>query len=65
MDNHVHLVLKEGVDPIARIMKRIATSYARFFNLKYERVGHVFQDRYKSILRVGKQIINFLRLMKY
>ena len=48
MDNHVHLVIKEQEDSISRIMKRIGTSYAYYFNKKYKRVGHVFQDRYKS-----------------
>lgn len=48
MDNHVHLLIKEGSDELARIMKRINTSYAYYFNKKYKRIGHVFQDRYKS-----------------
>lgn len=48
MDNHIHLLIKEENDNISRIMKRINTSYAIYFNKKYERVGHVFQDRYKS-----------------
>lgn len=48
MDNHIHLVVKEGKDPIARIIKRIGTSYAHYFNKKYKRIGHVFQDRFKS-----------------
>jgi len=48
MDNHVHLLIKEEKDTIARIMKRINTSYAYYFNKKYQRVGHVFQDRFKS-----------------
>lgn len=48
MNNHVHLVIKEQEVPISRIMKRIGTSYAKYFNKKYNRVGHVFQDRYKS-----------------
>ncbi len=48
MDNHVHLVIKEGKDSISRIMKRINTSYAYYYNKKYNRVGHVFQDRYRS-----------------
>ncbi len=48
MDNHVHLVLKEGRNGITRLMRRIATSYATYFNRKYKRVGHLFQDRYKS-----------------
>ncbi|MFZ5631359.1 MAG: REP-associated tyrosine transposase [Bacillota bacterium] len=48
MDNHAHLVIKEETDSISRIMKRINTSYAYYFNNKYDRVGHVFQDRFKS-----------------
>jgi len=48
MDNHVHLVIKEGNDSISRIMRRITTSYAGYFNRKYKRAGHLFQDRYKS-----------------
>lgn len=47
MENHVHLLLhvESGLD---RIMKRIAVSYAYYYNNKYERTGHLFQDRYKS-----------------
>jgi len=48
MDNHIHLIIKEGGDGLSRAMKRIATSYAFHFNKKYRRIGHVFQDRYKS-----------------
>lgn len=48
MDNHVHLVLQDDQNKISTIMKGIATSYAMFFNKKYNRVGHVFQDRFKS-----------------
>ncbi len=48
MDNHTHLLIKEEKDPIARIIKRIGTSYAHYYNRKHKRVGHVFQDRFKS-----------------
>lgn len=48
MDNHIHLIIKEGNDSLSRSIKRIAISYALFFNKKYKRIGHVFQDRYKS-----------------
>ena len=48
MDNHLHLVIKEQKEPISRIVKKITTSYAYYFNNKYRRVGHLFQDRYKS-----------------
>ncbi|MGI5912332.1 MAG: transposase [Syntrophomonadaceae bacterium] len=48
MNNHVHLLIKEQYDPISRIMSRIGTSYAWWYNRKYERTGHVFQGRYGS-----------------
>ncbi|MEW6183092.1 MAG: transposase [Bacillota bacterium] len=48
MDNHLHLVLREGKDLLSKTLKRIGTSYAYYFNKKYKRVGHVFQDRYRS-----------------
>ncbi len=48
MDNHVHLLVKEGAEGIATMMKRINVSYAYYFNQKNHRVGHVFQDRFKS-----------------
>ena len=55
MNNHVHIVIKQGKDEISRIMKRINTSYATYYNKKYERVGHVFQDRYKSEAIIGSE----------
>lgn len=48
MDNHVHLLIKEGKDSLQRSMKRIGVSYSYYFNKKYNRVGHLFQDRYRS-----------------
>ena len=48
MSNHLHLLLKEQEDGISRIMRRINTAYAYYFNKKYNRVGHVFQGRFKS-----------------
>ena len=48
MNNHLHLLVKEEEDNISRIMRRINTAYAYYFNKKYNRVGHVFQDRFKS-----------------
>jgi len=47
MENHVHLLLR-AASSLDRIMKRIAGSYAFYFNTKYERTGHLFQDRYMS-----------------
>lgn len=48
MDNHVHLLLCEGKESVQRTMKRIEVSYVYYFNKKYQRVGHLFQDRYRS-----------------
>lgn len=48
MDNHVHLLLMDTNRQLDIIMKKIAGSYAYYFNWKYERTGHLFQDRFKS-----------------
>lgn len=48
MNNHVHIALQSEGNDIAIIMKGIAIRYAFFYNTKHQRVGHVFQDRYKS-----------------
>jgi REP element-mobilizing transposase RayT len=48
MDNHAHLLINEGRDQITKIMQRIGVSYAYYFNKKYDRVGHLFQDRFRS-----------------
>ena len=47
MDNHVHLLIHadSGLD---HIIKRVAGSYAIYFNRKYERCGHLYQERYSS-----------------
>ncbi len=48
--NHVHLFLKTGLTSIATIMRRLLTGYAVYFNRRHRRCGHLFQNRYKSIL---------------
>ena len=48
MTNHVHLVLHTEKEPIGVVMKRLGVRYASWFNRKYGRVGHVFQDRFAS-----------------
>lgn len=48
MNNHVHLILKECGETLSTCMKRINVSYACYFNKKHLRVGHLFQDRFKS-----------------
>lgn len=48
MNNHAHLVIDSCGADISKIMHAINFSYARYFNKKYDRYGHVFQDRFKS-----------------
>lgn len=48
MSNHVHLLLKPEIESLDTILKRIAGSYVYWFNWKYKRSGHLFQDRFKS-----------------
>ena len=48
MGNHVHLLLKEGKESLELIFKRIGARYVFWYNWKYRRCGHLFQDRYKS-----------------
>ena len=48
--NHFHLLLKTGATPISTVMKRLLTGYAMHYNRRHKRYGHLFQNRYKSIL---------------
>ena len=49
MDNHVHLLVEPKEDQsISRIMEHVGKSYAKYFNCKYDHIGHVFQGRFKS-----------------
>jgi len=64
--NHVHLLLRTGNIPIATVMRRLLTGYAVSFNLKYQRHGQLFQNRYKSILcqedRYLKELVRYIHL---
>jgi putative transposase len=50
MTNHVHLLLKTRVAPIATVMRRLLTGYAVSFNQRHQCHGQLFQNRYKSFL---------------
>ncbi|MDJ0851800.1 MAG: transposase [Myxococcota bacterium] len=50
MPNHVHLLLRTGPTPLSRLMARVGTGYAQAFNRRHGRVGHLFQNRFKSVL---------------
>lgn len=50
MDNHVHLLFKSGKHGISTVMRKLLTWYAQYFNRRHRRTGHLFENRYKSIL---------------
>ena len=50
MGNHYHLLLETGSVPMSKLMSGLLTSFAGFYNRRTRRVGHVFQNRYHSIL---------------
>jgi putative transposase len=61
--NHFHLLLKTGATPIATVMKRLLTGYAMRYNRRHNRFGHLFQNRYKSILCQEENYL--LELVRY
>ncbi len=63
MTNHVHLVVCTMGEPIAIVMKRLGIRYAAWFNRKYGRVGHLFQDRFRSLPVETDEY--FLTLLRY
>ena len=50
MDNHYHLLLRVGITPLSDLMRKLLSGYATAYNRRHNRVGYVFQNRYKSIL---------------
>ena len=50
LPNHAHLLMRTGSRPLARSMRSLLTGYAGAFNRRHKRVGHLFQNRYKSIV---------------
>lgn len=50
MTNHAHILLSSGAQGLAHFMRRFMTDYAVSYNLRHRRHGHLFQNRYKSIV---------------
>ncbi|MBQ9043645.1 MAG: transposase [Eggerthellaceae bacterium] len=49
MSNHVHLMVRAELDLVAKFMHKLLTSYARYFNSRHDRTGHLFQNRFDSV----------------
>jgi putative transposase len=50
MTNHLHILLKSGESGLSTYIRRLLSSYAQFYNRRHKRAGHLFQNRYKSII---------------
>lgn len=48
MGNHIHLLIKQESEPLEQIFKRMGGRFVYWYNTKYQRSGHLFQDRFKS-----------------
>jgi putative transposase len=65
MNNHFHFLVKQLCDkfPINRFFASLTMSHASYFNAKYSKTGHVFQNRFQS--RVVKSTKSFLYVSRY
>jgi len=63
MTNHAHLLLRSGPSGLPKFMRRFLTGYAVTYNLRHLRHGHLFQNRYHSI--VCDEEVYFLELVRY
>jgi len=63
LSNHFHLLLRAGEGLLAPTMRSLMTGHAVTHNLRYKRQGHLFQNRYKSI--VVEEEAYFQELVRY
>jgi REP element-mobilizing transposase RayT len=63
LPNHVHLLVRTGTAPLATTMRALLAGYAGAFNRRHRRTGHLFQNRYKSV--VVEAEVYFLELVRY
>lgn len=64
MPNHYHIVMRQKAENgITEFMRKIGTGYTNYFNLKYSRVGHLFQGKFKAVLL--EQEAHFIHLPHY
>ena len=63
MDNHYHLLIETKKENLSSFMRVINANYAQYFNKKYKRSGHLWQDRYKSKFIISEEYL--YTLIKY
>jgi REP element-mobilizing transposase RayT len=61
MPNHFHLLVRQNTElRVDRLITKLCTSYAAYYNRKYEHVGHVFQDAFKAKLVDSESYLTYL-----
>lgn len=63
MTNHAHILLRSGNKGLSGFMRRLLSGYAISYNIRHKRYGHLFQNRYKSI--VCEEDVYFMELVRY
>ena len=63
MSNHIHILIRERDESVSEVVKKLGISYAYYFNKKYGRNGHLFQDRFRSEPVDGMDY--FVMLLRY
>ncbi|MGB7512431.1 MAG: peptide-methionine (R)-S-oxide reductase MsrB [Pelodictyon phaeoclathratiforme] len=63
MINHAHILLKSSEEGLSSFMRKLLSGYATVYNRRHKRYGHLFQNRYKSI--VCEEEPYFVRLVSY
>lgn len=62
MSNHTHLLIHRKLSDLSKAMKLIGVGYARYFNDRYDRTGHLFQDRFASeVVKDDEQLLTTIR----
>jgi len=63
LNNHAHILLRSSEAGLSHFMRRLLTGYAINYNLRHKRHGHLFQNRYKSI--ICEEDAYFRELIRY
>ena len=68
MSNHAHILLRSSTAGLPTFMRRFLSGYAIYYNRRHSRYGHLFQNRYKSIVceedPYFKELVRYIVKMK-
>lgn len=63
MGNHIHLLVQVGNTSLSKLIHNLSFRYSQFFNRRYQKIGHLFQGRFRAVLI--QEEAYFLRLLRY